>query len=48
MNTLMAPVKSAESSTSVWSVFRAPEMINNTFKALKKKKKDSTTVTENL
>lgn len=31
----MAPVKSAESSTSVWSVFRAPEMNNDTFKALK-------------
>lgn len=37
----MAPVKSAESSTSVWSVFRAPEMINDTFKALNK---DSTIV----
>lgn len=24
MKTLMAPVKSAESNTSVWSVFRAP------------------------
>lgn len=24
MKTLMAPVKSADSSTSVWSIFRAP------------------------
>lgn len=34
MNTLMAPVKSAESSTSVWSVFRAPERGEDIFKHL--------------
>lgn len=31
MNTLMAPVKSAESSTSVWSVLRAPERDKHIF-----------------